>query len=81
MTPELADGLYEALGGEIEFNIRDGVAWLEVERSARSFREAIELAIAAVHDASLGVRVSRVETEASRIVAQINAELQTSGGV
>ena len=45
ITPELADTLYEATNGDIEFNMCDGVAFLEFERSARSLREAITSAI------------------------------------
>jgi hypothetical protein len=33
LTPELADALYEATNGDIECNLRDGIAFLEVNRT------------------------------------------------
>jgi hypothetical protein len=36
ITPKVADSLYEATHGDIEFSIRDGVALLEFDRSAVS---------------------------------------------
>jgi hypothetical protein len=75
LTPELADDLYEATGGDIELNMRDGVAFLEFERKADSLQKAILSAIGAVEAAKAGVRVLRVESEAANIIAKINAEL------
>jgi hypothetical protein len=82
ITPALADALYEATHGDIEFNMRDRVAYLEVERSAPSLREAIVSAIQQVEGADMGVRVVRVESESANIIAKINAELlgAASGG-
>jgi hypothetical protein len=75
ITPKLADALYEATKGDIEFSMRNGVAVLEIERAARTLREAILSAIEDVEKADLGVRVIRVESEAANIIAKINAEL------
>jgi hypothetical protein len=75
ITPELADALYAATHGDIEFNLRDGVAYLEFERTAPTLRKAITDAIAQVEGAEVGVRVVRVESEAANVIAKINAEL------
>ena len=44
ITPELADSLYAATQGDIELNVRDGVAFLEFERTASTLRDAFEMA-------------------------------------
>lgn len=75
LTPDLADALYEATNGDIEFNLRDGVAYLEVIRPAATLREAITFAIRDVEGAEVGVRVVRVESEVANTIAKINAEL------
>ena len=63
ITPELSDSLYEATGGDIEFNMRDGVAYLEFERAAASLSDAVNSAISQVE--GVGVRVVRVESDAA----------------
>jgi len=75
ITPELSDALYEATGGDIELNMRDGVPYLEFDRAASSVREAVSSAIDQVEDAGVGVRVVRVESEAANVIAKINADL------
>jgi hypothetical protein len=75
ITPGLADALYEATGGDIEFNMRDGVAFLEFDRAASSLHEAVTSAIAQVEGAGVGVRVVRVESEDANTIAKINADL------
>ncbi|MCI0464869.1 MAG: hypothetical protein L0Z62_48730 [Gemmataceae bacterium] len=75
ITPELADALYEATRGDIEFNLCEGVAYLEFSRTAATLREAILSAIKDVEGAGVGVRVVRVESEAANTIAKINAEL------
>ncbi len=75
ITPELADALYEATQRDIELNLRDGVAFLECERTAATLREAITSVIREVEGADVGVRVVRVETEAANVIARINADL------
>jgi hypothetical protein len=75
ITPELSDTLYEATGGDIEFNMRDGVAWLEFERSGDSLRDAIVDAIERVDQSGAGVRVIRVESDEANTITKINADL------
>lgn len=75
ITSELADALYEATGGDIEFNMRDGVAFLEFERCAASLHDAVTTAIRDIEDAAQGVRVLRVESEDANTIAKINADL------
>ena len=67
--------MYEATGGDIEFNMRDGVAFLEFERTASSLQDAISTAIAQVEGAGVGVRVVRVESEDANTIAKFNADL------
>ena len=71
----VADALYEATGGDIECNMRNGIAFLDVERTASTLREAITSAIAEVEGAEQGVRVVRVDSETANTIAQINASL------
>ncbi len=81
ITPELADALYEATQGDVELNLRDGVAFLELERTAPTLREAVATAIREVERRRVGVRVVRVESEAANVIAKINADLLgTVGG-
>ena len=75
ITPNLADALYTATKGDIELNTRDGVVFLEFERSALTLRSAVMSAIRDVEGASLGLRVVRVESEAANVIAKINADL------
>jgi hypothetical protein len=75
ITPELADALYTATHGDIELNLRDGVAFVEFERTAPSLRQAIVTAIHQVESADVGVRVVRVESEVANVIAKINAGL------
>ena len=75
ITPELSDTLYEATGGDIEFNMRYGVAFLEFDRTAPSLQEAVTSAIEQVEGCGVGARVVRVETEAANTIAKINADL------
>jgi hypothetical protein len=81
LTPDLADALYAATQGDIELNLRDGVAFVEFERRAATLQEAIVTAIREVEQAKVGVRVVRVESEAANVIAKINAGLlgETSG--
>ncbi len=75
ITPELADALYAATGGDIELNMRDGVAFLEFDRTSPSLHEAVTSAISQVEGAGVGVRVVRVESQAANTIAKINADL------
>ena len=78
ITPELADALFAATGGDIELSLRDGVATLEFDRAASTLRDAVSSAIAQVEGA--GVRVLRVESDAANTIAKINADLLGVGG-
>lgn len=80
ITPELADALYSATGGDIELNMRNDVAYLEVDRTASSLQEAVNSAISQVEGAGLGVRVVRVESDVANTIAKINAQLLGAGG-
>jgi hypothetical protein len=75
ITPELADALYAATGGDIELNMRDGVAFLEFDRASSSLYDAVTSAIAQVEAAGVGARVVRVESQAANTIAKINADL------
>jgi len=75
ITSELADALYGATGGNIEFNMRDSVAFLEFDRTAASLHDAITSAITQVEGAGVGVRVVRVESDDANTIAKINADL------
>lgn len=75
ITPELADALYVATGGDIELNMRNDVAFIEFERQADTLLEAVSSAIAQIEGAGVGVRVLRVESEAANTIAKINADL------
>jgi hypothetical protein len=61
ITADLADALYEATRGDIEFNLCSGIAFLEFERASPSLREAVVSAIRDVEGARTGICVSRVD--------------------
>ena len=65
LTPDLADALYEAAGGDIECQQRADVTTVEFVRQAESLDEAIAGATAAVESARPGVHVVRVRTDSS----------------
>jgi hypothetical protein len=65
MSAELADALYEATHGGIEFNMCNGVAFVELERAGASLHEAIISASGEVEGVRQGIRVVRVESEAA----------------
>ena len=75
ITAELADALYAATGGDIEFNMRNDVAYIDVDRAAHTLHDAVSATIAEVEGAAVGVRVVRVESDAANTIAKINAEL------
>jgi hypothetical protein len=75
ITPELADALFKTTGGDVEFEMRDGVATLEFHRKAATLHHAITAAIREVEGGVVGVRVVRVESEAANTIAKINAAL------
>ncbi len=75
ITPELADALYAATGGDIELNRCNDVTFLEFDRDADSLEDAVHSAITQVEGADVGVRVTRVESAAANTIAKINADL------
>lgn len=80
LTPELSDALYEATRGDIELEMREGVAYLETNRSGPSLRDAILATIDDVENAGVGVRVIRVDSDVANTIAKINAELLGPAG-
>ena len=56
VTPESADALSAATGGDIEFNMRNDVAYIEFDRAADTLQDAVNSAIAQVEGAGVGVR-------------------------
>ena len=70
ITPKIADALYTATHGDIELNVRDGVAFIEFERTATTLRAAILAAIREVEKADVGLRVVRVESESAECHSQ-----------
>ena len=75
ITPELADALYSATKGDIEMNQRDGIVFLEFERTASTLEDAVTSAIREVEGTDVGVSVLRVESEAANVIAKVNADL------
>jgi len=75
ITCELADALIAATGGDVEFNLRDDVAFVEFDRAAPTLPDAVSSAIAQIEGAGVGVRVVRVESDEANTIAKINAEL------
>ena len=75
ITPELADALYSSTKGDIEMNQRDGIIFLEFERTASTLQDAVTSAIREVEGTDVGVRVVRVESEAANVIAKVNADL------
>jgi hypothetical protein len=75
ITPELADSLFVATGGDIELNMSDDVAYVDFDRTAATLRDAVSSGIAQVEGADVGVRVVRVESDVANTIAKINAEL------
>lgn len=75
ITPELADSLFAATGGDIELNMRNDVACIEFDRAADTLHDAVSSAIAEVEGAGVGIRVVRVESDAANTIAKINADL------
>lgn len=73
-TGDLANALFETVDTDIELNLRNGVAYLEVSRDARTLRQAIVRTIREVETVE-DVRVVRIESEAANTIAKINADL------
>jgi hypothetical protein len=63
LTDEITNALYEAGCDDALIGSRDGVAFLDFDREAPSFREAVLSAIAAVEKAGVEALVVRVEPD------------------
>ncbi len=72
LTPDLADALYEVFEDGTAGSC-NGEVFIEFHRKAPTFSEAVQSAIADIHQAAQ--EVARVQTEESRSVEQINATL------
>lgn len=75
LSPELANSLYEAAGGDIECEQRAGEVTLHLVRAGKSLQEGITKAIRDVEGARRGLKVVRVDSEIATTIARINAEL------
>lgn len=80
LTPDLADALYEATHGDIEFGMQNGVGMVRCDRAARTLHDAIMSMIRDIEGAEVGIRVVRVESEAANTIAKINAALLGTTG-
>lgn len=72
LTPGLADALYEVVDDATAGSC-NGEVTIDFHRKAPSFPKAVQSAIEDVRKAAL--EVTRVETEESRLLEQINARL------
>lgn len=75
LTPELSHTIFEAVDAEIELNLRGGICYLECIRHASSLREALTSTIHELERSVTGLRVVRVETDDSNVIARINSDL------
>ncbi|MCI0457276.1 MAG: hypothetical protein L0Z62_09885 [Gemmataceae bacterium] len=71
LTDELTDALFEAGCDDATVGQREGVVFLDFSREARSAREAILSAVAAVEGAGVGARVAHVEPDDLVTMAEI----------
>ena len=60
-TEDVEDGLFEAGCDDSTLSFRNNIAYLEFDREAHSFQEAVQSAIEQVESLDLGVRVDRIE--------------------
>jgi hypothetical protein len=76
VTPELANTLFEATGGDIEFSACEGQAVVDFDRPG-PLRQAVEAAIAQLEKA--GISVARAEPYSAdrQLFQKINANLAT----
>lgn len=63
LTDDVSDALFETGCDDALVGIRDGVVFLDFDREASSFHEAVQSAIADVEGAGIGATVLRVEPE------------------
>lgn len=72
LTPDLADALYQVFDDGTAGSCA-GEVTIDFHRESPSFQEAVQSAIEDVRKA--GLELARVESEESRLVEQINANL------
>lgn len=72
LTPAMADALYQIIDDGTAGSC-NGEVMIDFHRSSKSLRSAVQSAAKDV--AKAGFKVARVETEASRLVDQINETL------
>jgi hypothetical protein len=71
VTDEIENALFEAGCDDALLCTRDGAIYLDFDREAPSFREAVLSAIADVEEAGIGARVARVEPDELVTMAEI----------
>jgi hypothetical protein len=71
LTPEVCDALYEAGCDDAGLAMSEGVAFLEFDREAGSFREALLSAVADAETAGHGIQVVRVEPDELVTISRI----------
>src|SRR5437762_1349528 len=71
LTDEVADALYEAGCDDALVGSRDGVVFLDFDREANSFQDAVVSAMTAVESAGIGARVIRIEPDELVTMAEI----------
>jgi hypothetical protein len=76
LTDEVADALYQADCDDALVGSRDGVVFLDFDREAPSFREAVLSAIADVERAGTGARVAHVEPDDLVTMSEIARRLR-----
>ncbi len=78
LTDAVTDALYQAGCDDALVGSRDGVAFLDFDREADSFQDAVLSAIASVESSSIGVRVIRIEPDELVTMAEIARRTQRS---
>jgi hypothetical protein len=81
VTDRVEDALFEAGCDDALLASRNGVVFLEFDRKAPSFQEAVRTAVGDVHKAGIGATVARVEPDEElpkRPVSRRDNELSTS---
>ncbi len=75
LTPEVADALYQVIDDGTAGSC-NGVVTIDFHRQGSSLQKAVQAAVDDVRSA--GFEAAHIETEASRLVEQINADLSKS---
>lgn len=75
VTPDVANALYDSGCDDALFGVRDGVAFAEFTREARSFKDAVLSAIRDVERAKVGAKVVRIEPDEFVTISEIARRL------